>query len=247
MKIAQKSGIIRLSETGPTDQGLSAMVLDPADFQSALPEQNIHAYFEDANLGLTVGVWDTTAMQEAFGPYPGDEFIWVIDGQFSMVDGHGNAVSASKGDAVCFRNGAPMSWKQNGYLKKFFITYLDPKAQTPEIENADGAVVVLNADVEMPVVSKVGEPVEREYIGFTNDAGNFSMGTWSCEAAKFDMEPFSMHEFVYVLEGSTTITEEDGTQHEFSAGDCFFIPKGTVCQWHIPTFIKKHFAGLDAE
>jgi len=78
--------VIRLQADGPEGVGLEKMELDPADFQSELPEQHIHVYYEDADLGLSVGVWTTTTMQEAFGPYPGDEFMWVLEGQVSMVD-----------------------------------------------------------------------------------------------------------------------------------------------------------------
>jgi len=79
--------LIRLEPHGPADEGLSEMQLDPGDFQSELPVQHMHLYYEDETLGLNVGVWDTTSMQEAFGPYPGDEFMWVLEGKVSLVAG----------------------------------------------------------------------------------------------------------------------------------------------------------------
>jgi len=80
------------------------MELDPADFQSELPEQHIHVYYEDADLGLSVGVWTTTTMQEAFGPYPGDEFMWVLEGQVSMVDADENEILVKAGETFCIRD-----------------------------------------------------------------------------------------------------------------------------------------------
>jgi len=111
--------VIRLEKNGPADTGMPEMECSPADFQSPLPTQNLHVYFSDPDIGLNVGVWDTTTMQEAFGPYPGDEFIWVLEGAFEMLDGDGKAVPVREGESVCFRNATPISWKQEGLLKKF--------------------------------------------------------------------------------------------------------------------------------
>jgi uncharacterized cupin superfamily protein len=114
--------IIPLEPEGPAGTGLEKMDLDPADFQSELPEQYIHVYYEDEGLGLSVGVWTTTTMQEVFGPYPGDEFMWVREGQVSMVDGDGNETRVKPGETFCIRNAIPISWKQEGFLRKFYMT-----------------------------------------------------------------------------------------------------------------------------
>lgn len=233
---------VRLTPNGPSDKGLTQLKLDPADFQSPLPEQHWHVFFDDADIGLTVGVWDTTTMQEAFGPYPGDEFVSILEGEFAMIDGTGNATHAGKGDCVAFRNGAPMSWKQQGYLKKFFMTLLAPNVKPPHIETADQAVVIVDPNTPLTVSSKPGEPIEREHICFVNDTGNMTVGLWECDAQEFEMEPFSVHEYVEVISGEATITEADRTAHHVQAGDCFFIPKGTLCKWSIPHHIKKYYA-----
>ncbi|WP_323785476.1 cupin domain-containing protein [Thalassovita sp.] len=245
--------VIRLDRNGPPGTGMHEMECDPADFQSPLPIQHLHVYFSDEELGLNVGVWDTTTMQEAFGPYPGDEFIWVLEGEFAMIDGDGNAVEVKQGQSACFRNAIPISWKQDGYLKKFFITYLDPKAETPDIASAEGRVQVMDPDAPMvplettaPFTIAGPKPVQRENILFTNDAGNMSVGLWDSDAMASEMEPFPVHEFVQMLDGEVTITEEDGSAQTFRAGDCFFVPKGTVCSWEIKKYVKKYFAVLNA-
>ena len=245
--------VIRLEPNGPRGIGMPEMECDPAGFQSPLPTQHLHVYFSDEELGLNVGVWDTTTMQEAFGPYPGDEFIWILEGEFAMLDGEGNAVEVKEGQSACIRNAIPVSWKQEGYLKKFFITYLDPKAETPKITSAEGGVRVMDPNADLtpldttaPFTIKGPKPIQREHIVFTNDAGNMSVGVWDSEAMVSEMQPFPTHEFVQMLEGEVTITEDDGTAQTFRAGDCFFVPKGTVCSWEIKTYVKKYFAVLDA-
>ena len=64
-------------------------------------------------------------------------------------------------------------------------------------------------------------------------------------ALESEMLPFPWHEFVQLLEGEVTITESDGLTHQFSAGDAFFIPKGTVCSWKIRGYVKKLYSILD--
>lgn len=94
--MTQEQRVIRLERNGPANSGMPEMECDPAGFQSPVPTQHEHVYFEDKEIGFSVGVWDTTTMQEAFGPNPGDEFIWVLEGEFNMLDGDGGAVHCPK-------------------------------------------------------------------------------------------------------------------------------------------------------
>jgi hypothetical protein len=248
--------VIRFEPLGPADTGMPAMDLDPADFQSELPEQHLHVYFSDENLGLEAGVWTTTDMQEAFGPYPGDEFMWVIEGQVDMLDGDGAATHANQDETFCIRNGIPVSWKQTGFLRKFYMTYADPAAETPDIASAQGGVVVLDPvtlqsglikmDSTDPFVIKGEAPLQHDSNAFTNDAGNMFIGMWDSTAFESEMLPFPCYEFVQLLEGEIMITEQDGTVHVFVAGDAFLVPEGTVCSWKTNAYVKKFYCMLDA-
>jgi len=247
--------VIRLQADGPEGVGLEKMELDGADFQSELPEQHIHVYYEDEDLGLSVGVWTTTTMQEAFGPYPGDEFMWVLEGQVSMVDAAEKATLVKAGETFCIRNAIPISWKQVGFLRKFFMTYADPRAAAPQITSADGGVRVLDADAlaedmtrmetTEPLVIVGKKPLQHDNILFTNDAGNFFVGMWDSTAFDSEMRPFPWHEMVQLLEGEILITEADGNSHRFAAGDAFFIPMGTICKWQANAYVKKFYAVLE--
>lgn len=244
-----QTGVIRLEPEGPDGVGLGKMELDPKDFQSDLPEQHVHVYYEDAELGLTVGVWTTTDMQEAFGPYPGDEFMKVLEGRVVMVDGDGGETPVETGQSFLIRNAIPISWKQVGFLRKFFITYLDPNAPTPDIASAEGGVVVLDPDAlerrMAPAAESIGGGSQRECVAFTNDAGNMTVGMWDSTAFETAMQPFSVHEFAQILKGDVTITEESGASQRFAAGDVVFVPKGTVCSWKADGYVKKYFAAVE--
>ena len=139
--MSSEKRVIRLESYGPAATGMPEMKCSPEDFASELPTQTLHVYFEDEKLGLSAGVWTTSPMQEAFGPYPGDEFIWLLEGGFKMVDGDNNILDTYKqGESVYFRNAAPVSWVQEEELRKFYITYLNPKREVPKGVPAKGAV-----------------------------------------------------------------------------------------------------------
>lgn len=245
--------VIRFELNGPN--GLKPMTLDPAVFHTMPDEQTLHVFFDDPELGMSAGVWTTTPMQEAFGPYPGDEFILVLDGHFDMmdtVDGSGHNVPCAKGQSVIFRNGVSVSWKQHDTLKKFYITYTEPRAETPKCLSAKclsakGGIQVLDPDLTLTDADllAIATTPQREKIFFKNDHGNFEVGLWDTQSLNGEMGPFPRHEFGQVLDGEVIVTEPDGTSQTFVKGDVFFVPANTVCKWYVPKYLRKNYAALD--
>ncbi|MBT4521087.1 MAG: DUF861 domain-containing protein [Halieaceae bacterium] len=245
--------VIRLESHGPAGTGMPEMKCNPEDFASDLPTQTLHVYYDDEELGLSVGVWTTSSMQETFGPYPGDEFVWLLEGGFKMVDGDDCLLdSFEPGDSVYFRNAAPVSWVQEGHLRKFYITYLNPKNEVPTNVPAKDAVQSLDPSISPeqmdimettdPFIIKGPLPTQRDYNYFTNDAEDMFVGLWDTTSFESEMAPFPCYEFVRLLEGEITISEEDGTVNTFVKDDVFFIPKGTVCSWKTSEYVKKYYA-----
>jgi uncharacterized cupin superfamily protein len=176
------TGVIRLERDGPATTGLRPMELNPTDFQSDLPDQAIHVYFSDPESGLSVGVWTTTDMQEAFGPYPGDEFMLVLEGRVEMLDGAGHATPVNTDQSFIIRNAIPISWKQTGAMRKFFLLLKDPEAVPPQIDSAAGGVIVPDpaalTQQLRPEPDGIGGGQQRDAHIFTNDAGTMTVGMW---------------------------------------------------------------------
>ena len=236
MQGQSENNAVKMIRITPETFELAPLDLDPADFQSALPVQNYHVCFSDEALGLAVGIWDTTTMQEAFGPYPGDEFIVVLEGSFAMLDGKGSAVAATAGQSVCFRNCIPTSWKQDGYLKKVYLTWQDPAAETPLIASADGGVVVLDP---LPLAKGA-----EDRIAFANDSGNMTVAMRWLPVGDLPMAQTAAHQLARVLAGRATILNADGTADEFVDGDIFFVPLGTICRWQVLEPLSLHLVTL---
>ena len=243
------TGIIRLEREGPEGAGLAKMELDPRDFQSELPEQHIHVCYQDPALGIAVGVWTTTDMQEAFGPYPDDEFMVVLEGRVLMIDGQGRETPVEQGECFFVHKAIPISWKQEGFLRKFFITHSALGVPAPRIASADGGVIVFTPQALeaglVPQEMTIGGGSQRDNLVTTNAIGNMTVGMWETTAFESAMQPFSVHEFAHIVEGDVTIVEAEDTRHHFRAGDTFFVPQGTVCSWRSDGLLRKFYAIVD--
>ena len=209
---------------------LEPLHLEPKAFQSALPVQHYGLIFEDEEIGLAVGIWDTTTMQEAFGPYPGDEFITVLDGAFAMVNATGGTLAAAgAGDSVTFHNGAPCSWKQDGYLRKVYLTLQNPTGLMPKIVSAKGAFRVLDRTC-LPQGDPDPDGVTREVI-FRNDAGTMTVALCTFPDRRLPPAPCPVHRLIRVLSGAITLTGPATPPDRFDAASHVFLPKGTTCAW----------------
>ena len=85
-----------------------------------------------------------------------------------------------------------------------------------------------------------GNPVARGTVVHQSEDKKLSSGFWSCTEGKFDWV-FVWDEFVRVIEGEVTITEEGGAIHKLSAGDTAHFPLGLTTHWHVTVPVKKFF------
>lgn len=85
-----------------------------------------------------------------------------------------------------------------------------------------------------------GTPEARGTILLQSADKLVSSGLWSCTAGRFKWE-FGWDEFVHVLEGEATISEEGGCTYTLRAGDSAHFPIGLKTEWHISDYVRKSF------
>ena len=90
-----------------------------------------------------------------------------------------------------------------------------------------------------------GSPVQRGHLYFNDESKGLMSGVWDCTPFTGKMEPYSVNEFMLVLEGSVTMVLADGSEETIRAGEAFVIPKGLLCQWKQPEYIRKYFVIFD--
>lgn len=70
------------------------------------------------------------------------------------------------------------------------------------------------------------------------DAGA-SAGFWSCDVGRYEFY-FGYDEFVYLVEGELTVTEE-GRSFEMRPGDTAHFPQGCTTIWQVTKKMTKYF------
>lgn len=92
-----------------------------------------------------------------------------------------------------------------------------------------------------PATLEAGTPVQRGHIYHQDETLGYMAGVWDCTPMTGKLEPYPVHEFMFLLEGSVIMVLEDGSRITVDAGEPFVIPKGLRCQWEQPGTVRKHF------
>jgi len=82
---------------------------------------------------------------------------------------------------------------------------------------------------------------ELNHTFFSTHDDSILVGVWECAPCKEEIESYPVHEMMTVISGAVTVTNDDGHAETFTAGDVFYIPKGTKCTWHIEEKLRKFY------
>lgn len=82
---------------------------------------------------------------------------------------------------------------------------------------------------------------EINHTFFATGDESILSGVWECAPNRDEIESYPVHEMMTVISGSVTLTNADGSSDTFTAGDTFFIPKGTKCIWEITETLRKFY------
>jgi uncharacterized cupin superfamily protein len=240
--------IIRLN-AAPKGFGEVADDLTQDMFDSKLPVQHSHEYFADDEIGLYVSVWDTTDMTEVAGPYPCDEFMWLLEGEAVIKNCKSGAMEkAIAGEPFVIPRGYHCQWHQSGYLRKFFLISENPNEPVPDRPAVEG-IIIPQEDSPMgppltaePFRADSSSTIQRQHISYRDHSGNFLAGSWESDPFESAGIPFPCHQLAYVTEGSLTLIDENGNPHVFGPGDALFVPEGVLCSARATEKVRLFFA-----
>lgn len=214
--------------------------LEQCMFESRLPKQHSHSYYEDEELGLYIGVWDTTDMIEAAAPYPCDEFMSVIEGAVELKNNKTKKVeTVMAGESFVIPQGYDCQWHQNGYLRKFYVIY-EPQesAKNPITEN----VIYFKEQCDVPWQNT--SDGHKKKVLYQNHNQTFTTGIWQSSGFNTPAITFPYNEFITLKQGSLICTDDNGIEHKVSAGEALFVPQGACCSWRSQGKITLHFAQI---
>lgn len=237
--------IIRFEPMGPGGELERWEDIPASELESGNPVQRGHFNLKDDKHGVSAGVWDCTAFTSKQGPYPVHEFMVVLEGSVTIVEADGRETTVNPGDSFVIPKGLVCQWKQPGYLRKYFVIFDDVSGMKPDNGTA---LHVLRPDplakltASTPPAAELllsGIPAQHAHEYFADMTGQWSVGVWDTTAYWRKPIPFPRHELMHILEGTVTLTDGDGNQRKFEAGDTFFVPLGAICDWRCEGYVRK--------
>ncbi len=250
--IGKDKSIIRLNPD-PEGFGASPDKLEADDFNSDVPVQHTHSNYEDDKIGLYVGLWDTEAMVEAGGPYACDEFMWLIEGECQIRNNRTGEIQTIKaGMPFVIPRAYDCQWQQSGYLRKFYVISEHPGEEIPAAPTHEGIVIprsdtVLTEVAEDAPFAVTSGARPRQDICYKDTTGRFFSGTWASDAFASGQRPFPYNEFAYVQDGSITLTDSEGSDQVFNAGDAFFVPEGVECSATVANSVRLYITVIKSD
>ncbi len=77
---------------------------------------------------------------------------------------------------------------------------------------------------------------------YATDDESVLAGVWECAPCREEIDSYPVNEMMTVVSGSVTLTNpEDGSSETYTAGDSFFVAKGTRCIWEITETLRKFY------
>lgn len=250
--VITRPSITRFEPHGPADTGLVEWPqINPDGLVAGTPVQKGHIYHEDKTAGYLAGVWDCTPMTAKFGPYDVHEFMLLLEGSLTMILADGTEVRVGAGDAFIIPKGLPCQWKQEEYVRKYFMILEDPGAPDADDVATQGIILPQPAGPsgglqKIETVDPSGYigqvPTQNEHVYFEDPSKQMQVGIWESTPFESAVSPSSCNELMCLLEGSVTLTDETGHEQQFRAGDTVYVPKGAACGWKSTEYVRKFFS-----
>lgn len=244
--------IIRFEPDGPADTGLETWeAIDPASLVAGTPVQRGHIYHELPELGYCAGVWDCTAMTSVVAPYEVNEFMLLLEGSVTITLEGGEEVTIRAGESFVIPQGLRCSWKQTGRVRKYFVIFED-KSGVARKDPAELGVIrpqaagpaegMTKIEVPNPEIFVSSLPTQYDCSYFEDATGQMFVGLWESTPFEREVAPFPRNELMCILEGAVSLTDADGVEHRFAAGDAAYVPMGTRCSWKSTETVRKFYA-----
>ena len=239
--------IIKLNNN-PKKFGDNIDDLEERRFESTLPRQHTHNYFENKTLGFYLGLWENTdectyeSTDIIAAPYAYDEFMVIIEGVVEIKNSQtGNVETATSGNNIIIPQGYDCQWHQKGYVRKLQLIYQPPEEIKP---NHPACEHVIYIDEKNALPWQATSDGFHKKVLYQSYNHKFTSGVWQADSFSTDMIAFPYNEFIILKQGSLICTDENGVEHKINTGEALFVPQGTRCSWQAQEKISLHFVQI---
>jgi uncharacterized cupin superfamily protein len=188
-----------------------------------------HSYYGTNDEKFYIGLWEAKEGITNVPPLTYDEFFYVLEGSIELQEKNGESKSYSVGEAVVIHQG----WSgkfiiPQGGVRKLYNVYMNDSAATgenPLFLSKDK----LNSSTMgefAPYEPEIGDLIARTNDYFYSQDENFGLGIWESKPGSQTYTDLGYHELMFIMEGTITMTDPDGTTQTFGAGEGIVLPKG---------------------
>ena len=215
-------------------EALSGLDLEPMTTSWAAPERELFSKTVYAGKFFDVTVMAGNTGKGKFKSYEIDELVYIINGQATLTGNDGVSQTFHTGDFFMVPKGFSGEWHSQGnrYYQELIVVM---KERSDVATSGSTRPFLINKTKLSGLgITRITWPLDPErevyrevlFDGTELDVAIVAGATATTVIAK----PLS-EEFVYVVNGTATLTAPGGQPHVFYTGDFFVVPDGFVGTW----------------
>ncbi len=225
--------ILRYSPEGPPGGGMESN-----------DDEKLHVYYtSERNERITSGVWEATRLMSEPYTTKYSEFIYLLDGSLTLIDGDGQEEIFHAGDAALIPRGMTVTWKQPDRLRKYYVIFDHEADATSTAAASESTRTIMRLHPDGPPgggLKGEGQTISHRYYAGSRSS---SVGVWETAPHEVEVATTRYAELMIFLKGSVTLIEPDGEQ-TFGPGDVALVPKGAQYKWKSDT-VRKYWVIFD--
>lgn len=213
---------------------LSGLNLEPTDAEFATPDRELLAKVVYSGKKFDVTVMAGTTGKARFENYPVDEFVYVVNGQATLTTDDGVAQTFHTGDFFMVPKGFTGEWHSQGnrFFQELIVIMKDRSEGINEGQTRPFLIDKTKfSGLGIDPITWEFDPDREVYREVLYDGPELEVAIVAGATATTELSEPLPEEFVYVVNGTATLTPKGGRPQTFYTGDFFVKPEGFVGTW----------------
>ena len=213
---------------------LSGLNLEPITASWAPPDRELFAktVYEGKKFDVTVMAGNTARTH--FDSYEVDEFVYVINGQATLTTDDGVAQTFHTGDFFVVPRGFSVEWHSQGnrYFQELIVIMKERSDGPREGSNRPFLIDQTKfSGLDIEQITWALNPDREVYREVLYDGTELDIAIVAGATATTLLTGGMSEEFVFVVNGTATLTPTGGEPQTFYTGDFFVVPEGFTGTW----------------